>query len=283
VPSNENLSEKTIGKIIYPDLIKNNHQETMDKIKNANFATVDMHALVYDICVLPNNCFLSLNFDSISVVDEKFNIIKTIQKIDDKPISSPGSALNMEKNCIYVSNRSGHCVYMLDIDLNMIKSFGSEGKDKNSFKYPHGICFNDDYLYVCDYSNFRIQIFNSDLEYGDSIKLSVAPLTIQISGTSIGIVGHDNSVHFYDKSTKALKKQHNQNCYGRISEINSLFYVITKSSFKMLYCFDADGNLLSEESINRLDELLTENFDRRIFYYKNNVFMTNGIEIIKFI
>ncbi len=267
MPSDEKLSEKMIGETY--------NGKNIDKIKNANFEIIKIPEFVSDICILTNNRLLTTNNDSIIMFDDKFNIVKTLEKPGCNGIAS-----NNLKNFIYVTNEVSHCVYMMDLDLNVLKTFGSEGSDNTSLNKPYGVCFKDDRLYVCDYFNFRIQILNSDLEYVDTLKLSCAPFRIKISGSSIGITGHDDSILFYDLNTHELKKQH-FNFSGRISEIDSLFYLITPS--KMLCCFAMDGNLIKEENIDRFSNHLLNRWEGIIFYFNKTLIMTNGITTFKFI
>jgi hypothetical protein len=258
----------------------NSMAEIMYKMEKGNYETVQMKVL--DVCVLPNNRLLSTTLYSIAILDEKFNIVKETKYIDGNAIYSYGVAFNNEQNFIYVSSRDS--IYLLDVYLNKIKSFGSRGSNKNSLIHPRGIFLKDDYLYVCDRGNKRIQILNSDLEYIDTIKLFFIPDTIKIFGTTIGIAAYNGSIQFYDLKTKEFKKELD-NLYGRISEIDSLFYVVTYSPSKMFYCFDSDGNIKREIDIERFKNLKFDYWGGNILYFNNSLIMTSykTDKIIKFI
>ncbi len=253
----------------------------MDKIEKENYETV--HMRVFDGCVLPNNLFLISTLHSIAILDESFNIIKEIEEIDGNGIDCHGLAFNIKKNCIYASIYLFDCLYMLDSDLNNIKSFGSQ-ESNNNLNSPSGICFKDPYLYVCDRGNKRIQILNSDLEFIDTITLDFKPLTIKISDSLMGISTSDTLIQFFDLNKKELKKQYD-NLDGRLSEIDSLFYLVTFSPSKMVYCFDEDGNLKIEINIDRFSKFLCNYWDGNILKYNNNLIMTsyNRGRIMKFI
>ncbi len=255
----------------------------MDKIENGSYETVQMR--VVDACVMPNNRLLASNHQSISILDERFNIIKEIEKMDGNFIESYGVAFNNKKNCIYVSCYHSHCIYMLDLDLNKIKSFGSHGSNNNNLDCPSGICLNDDYLYVCDTLNFRIQILNSDLQYIDMIDLSFYPQTTRCIGATMGIAGldadnGDHAIEFYDLNTKELKKKHD-NLYGKLNRIDSLFYFVSDDPTR-LYCFNTDGNKIKEIKISRFEGLIP--IDTNLLYFDNSLIMTNGSKsLIKFL
>jgi hypothetical protein len=266
-----------IGKLVS----KNNMTELMDKIENGSYETI--HMRIVDACVLSNNRLLASTHRSISILDERFNIIKEIEKIDGNYIYSYGVAFNNKKHCIYASCVQSHCIYMLDLDLNKIKSFGSQGSNNNNLDCPSGICLNDDHLYVCDTRNVRIQILNSDLQFIDTIKLiNCHPEQIKIIGSTMCIFKITGSIQFYDlKNTKQLKKQHDE-LDGRLSRIDSFFYLVTS---KMLYYFDANGNIIKEMKIERFSNLIWNALDGILLYFNNRLIVIsfNTDTIIKFL
>ncbi|XP_070555088.1 tripartite motif-containing protein 2-like [Ptychodera flava] len=63
---------------------------------------------------------------------------------------------------VFVSDNGSHSVKVFDADGGFLFSFGSRGSADGQFTYPWGIC-NDQQgcVYVCDYSNNRVQKFSS--------------------------------------------------------------------------------------------------------------------------
>ena len=61
---------------------------------------------------------------------------------------------------VYVADHNGHCVHVFTTEGQYVTSFGQEGKNEGNFNYPTGMCADEDgFLYVCDYSNGRVQKF----------------------------------------------------------------------------------------------------------------------------
>ena len=77
----------------------------------------------------------------------------------------------------------------MDNELNLIKTFGSAGDGMDQLIGPRTICCQNDYLFVSDRFNKRIQILTLDLEFHDTIQLDFLPLSIAVSSTTIGIDG----------------------------------------------------------------------------------------------
>ncbi len=273
-PSEEKLNESIIGEISSKTFLSQ-HSFILDKIIRNTYENYAIQVL--DMCVLANNQIVaSTNNNSLSLFDENFDLIKRIERIDDKPIYSFGVAYNPTNNKIYASNWSNDCVYMLDLGLNKLKSYGSQGMNNNNNLYrPFGICINNDLLYICDASNQRIQILNPDLAYIGTINLNYVPYTIKISKTSICVCGSNCTLNFYDLNTRALKRQYT-NVSGRINEIDSVFYFVTFSPTKKLCCYDTDGNSIEEIDIEQLSQYVSYVWDGLIINFNNSLIMANN-------
>ena len=159
-------------------------------------------------------------------------------------------------NYIYITDRDKHCLHLMDLNLNIIRSFGSIGSGNQNFKYPLSICIENNLLYVTDCKNKRIQVFNNNFEFIDGIKLTGNPFSIKFSDKTIGICS-SNGVYFYDITTKTLKNEY-KNIIGKMNSINNNFYLLSNQPLKRLYCYDNDGNLV-EEIINKSFDKLIEN------------------------
>ena len=58
-----------------------------------NFDSIELHVL--DMCVLANNQLVaSTNNNSISIFNKNFDLIRRIERIDEKPIYSCGVVFN---------------------------------------------------------------------------------------------------------------------------------------------------------------------------------------------
>ena len=243
-----------------------------EKLKSATYEVIQFEG-IQDVCTLPENRFLSSRKGALTIYDENFVALKKVEKIDDKKIDCYGVVLN-KNNIIYASDYKNSCVYMMDLDLVKLKTFGSKGNDKTKLDGPIGVACTDELLYVSDCANRRIQIFNFDLAYVGTIMLNFCPQTIRISNSTLGVLGYDKSLNFYDLKTKKLKKQYSGDL-GRICEVESNFYVVSSNPLKA-YCFDTDGFLIEEVGLEKYRVILSHvsGWDGNLFMFNNNLFMT---------
>lgn len=66
-------------------------------------------------------------------------------------------------NTVYVAENNGNRIQRFTRKGEFIDTFGSEGSGKGQMKYPWGICLDSNgKLYVTEYGNNRVQIFNKD-------------------------------------------------------------------------------------------------------------------------
>lgn len=65
----------------------------------------------------------------------------------------------------YVCDFDNSCVVKLDKEGNPIASYGEKGTKAGCFSHPTAIVSHDGELYVLDQGNYRIQIFDMDMQY----------------------------------------------------------------------------------------------------------------------
>ena len=63
-----------------------------------------------------------------------------------------------------------HRVQKFDINGNYLLQFGGRGKGDGQLNAPYGITAHDDKVYVADYSNHRIAVFQSDGQFCSSFR-----------------------------------------------------------------------------------------------------------------
>ena len=230
----------------------------MDEIKKAiqigDFEPINAHGNPYEIRRLSNEFFLTSNLNSIQLFDSR-----TFTPLRWRKVNAKGCAVYNDKN-IYISDSYKNCISLINFDGNKefskeIKSFGSQGSDDEQLNNPSTIFCENEYLYVSDNKNKRIQILTLDLIYDDTIQLNFEPQSIAVSSTTIGIVGQTlighkgkYDLYFYDIKTKSLKNEY-KNLRGRISLIGSYFYVVTSKPSTKVFIFDKEGDLIDEASI----------------------------------
>ena len=169
---------------------------------------------------LPNGNFVCGTDNSVILLNEKLQNIKEF--------STWGSysfcALS-HRNEIYVSSYRDNSILVFDLNLNLLKKFNltENGLGYDQRCYPEGLCCHEDYLYICDAKNKRIQILTLDLEYVNTITIyrQLFPNRIQISKTTIGVSCKDATL-FFDLKSRTLKYTYNY--ATKLNYIDSIFY-----------------------------------------------------------
>ena len=87
--------------------------------------------------------------------------IKVVNDIDGEKMGN-AHAIACNKDGLWALTCDGHhCVYMFDSHDESVWTFGNRGHGKVHFNYPYGLAFdNNNYLYVSDYGNSRVQKFS---------------------------------------------------------------------------------------------------------------------------
>lgn len=98
---------------------------------------------------------------------------------------------------IYVSDVYYYTIFMYNLDGTLYGNFGSEGSGPGEFHYPNGIIAFNKELYVADYGNRRLQIFDLEGTYKrewplihPSSSLNSGPKVIVISDGEIFFVSN---------------------------------------------------------------------------------------------
>ena len=71
-----------------------------------------------------------------------------------------GLAYDPDRRRLYLTDTLYHKIYTLDLEGNVIRSFGERGSEPGQFNYPLAVAYRNDRLYVVDAMNFRIQILD---------------------------------------------------------------------------------------------------------------------------
>ena len=89
------------------------------------------------------------------------------------------------QNTVFVTQYYGDYVNMYELEGKLMKSVGSKGNGNTQFNSPYGIDVSDrnHNIYVCDYSNNRVQILTEELKYHSvlGIGLFTNPLDIKVT------------------------------------------------------------------------------------------------------
>ena len=175
-------------------------------------------------------------------------------------------------------------ILKLGFEFNLIKSIIIPGSGVNQFRSPWGICFKNVILYNCEYYNKRIQIYNKELEFIDSVKVDYLPVWIKISNSFIFVqAACIKSVFIYDLDTFSFKKKiDNPSEHCRLSVINSNLYRFNSNS-KSLFLYHENGDFSEEIIVNNVDgKIIPDSYDGKFIHFNGNLLMTSGKNLIKF-
>ena len=100
------------------------------------------------------------------------------------------------KDRVFVTQNEGGCLLVYDLNGQFIKQVGTPGNKEGQFTNPYGIAINNTNgdIYVCDYSNHRIQIFSNDYSYRSQFGKSILkyPTDIQLTRDVIFVLSNHN-------------------------------------------------------------------------------------------
>ena len=80
-----------------------------------------------------------------------------------------GVAVDNSDYCIFVADCEKHCIQKFSPQGQCVKLVGKKGSGCLEFNNPYGLKLNNKKLYVCDTRNYRIQVFDTELNYITSI------------------------------------------------------------------------------------------------------------------
>ncbi len=280
--SKEIVSQKLIGYIVY----QSRAVDVEEFLVKGKAEIIQLNHDVWDILALDRNRFVcsSRHNKCLILYDKYLNLIRTVDKINEVSFLPVGIA--SYDNHLYIADQLSYSIIKLDNELNKIKSIGSLGSGSNQFRSPYGICCKDGILYICDNGNQRIQIYNKDLEFFDSVEVNYTPWLIKITNSLIFVqAGQVKSLFIYDYYSLSLKhKIDNPAEYCRLSEINSNVYRFNCKSKSVLF-YDENGNFKEEITINNVDgNFLSDALDGTFIEFNCYLLMTSfsGRKLIKF-
>ena len=150
--SEDQVDEKIIVELLFEGFAEYRYKKMKETFLNGKFELIEEAGKPVSLFSLPNGDLICGTADSVKLLDENFK--------ETKSVLTGGfsfCALN-HRNEIYVSVFGKHCFIMFDLNLNQLKQFGSNGAGNDQLKFPCGLCSHNDYLYISDRHNNRIQI-----------------------------------------------------------------------------------------------------------------------------
>jgi hypothetical protein len=182
-------------------------------------------------------------------IRESDNII--FQQIKDIAIDS--------NNSIYVLDGKDCVIYKYDENGKILKRIGRPGQGPGEFGSPCSIFVNSkDWIYVLDRNNRKVEVFDAESKYRETIKIIVMPLgnrknVLSDSEGNIYITGYfkDNNTILakYKNSGEIIKfydlpiTEYEKNRFGSYDNIMTNQYLVGGN-----VCLDEEGNLFCSYS-----------------------------------
>ena len=114
----------------------------------------------------------------------------------------------ISQNKVFVTQYTGHCINMYELEGKLIKSVGSEGNGEAQFKNPHVLDVSDrnNNIYVCDRDNHRIQIFTEELKYHFMLGVDLlrCPRDVKVSRDRVFVLAENDPCMFVFNSDHVL-------------------------------------------------------------------------------
>ena len=163
--SNENIDEKLVADIYFN--YAQEQADVVDLLKNGKRRIVDLDHKPDDIILLPNNQILTVNNTNRNYVlyDQNLKKLKEINKINGQGFTPLSITVNRDENILYMSLFNNNKILMANLEFNVLKTIGSIGSGDNQFNCPYDMCLQNTILYICDYNNQRMKLYNKDLEF----------------------------------------------------------------------------------------------------------------------
>ncbi|KAI6661340.1 Cell surface protein [Oopsacas minuta] len=119
---------------------------------------------------------------------------------DDGNMSYP-KCLAICRNRVLIS-QDNHCIMNYQLDGKFVSKIGKLGNGELEFNYPWGITIDESNgdVYICDYSNNRIQILSENLHFKSKFARDTKPIDIKLNKDKIFILDASNPcLHIFDK------------------------------------------------------------------------------------
>ena len=236
--------------------------------------------VVYDIIALPNYHFLMVHFSDgyLGYYNEHLKCVKRIDKINGENFTPIGIALHLKEKKLFLSDYLNRRIIMTDLQINFLKSIGSFGAEINQFDGPNDLCLLNNNLYVCDYNNKRIQVYNTELIYSQSLMVNYHPQEIKTLNSKLFIQSAESGLFIYNSNDFSLLKKF-EHGLCRISKLDSDIYEFNHET-KKLFCYDEHANLKEEINLTSVNENLIGVWDGTFIVF-NRAFLlipcSNGI------
>ena len=175
------------------------------------------------------------------------NTAKYLSKFGDgkgKGKMSHPRGLLIRGNRVFVSHN--HCILLYELDGKFVSRIGSKGSGELQFSDPWGLSTDEsnNYIYICDYSNNRIQILSENLQYKSQFGKDTLyhPRGITLYKDNIFVLDQSNPcLHIYNKD---LVLQKSVVTRGEGQVINPCSFFIDKFGYILITDYSSNSILI---------------------------------------
>ena len=199
--------------------------------------------------------------NQLAVVDRRTgNKLKTMSVSSS---SSPCGVAVTADGTIYASH--SHSVEKFSVDGNHVKSIGQNGSNQLEFNTPYSIKAIGNELYVCEYSNSRVQVLDSDGNYLRQFPTAQCSNPYDITATEDGlcVVGSGGNICMYNMEGGLVEKLQVKGCPVVPSTLRGvavdpsgyMFITEYSSSKECVYVFKPSGEYVTRFGL-RSDKMI---------------------------
>jgi hypothetical protein len=244
------------------------------------------------MCTLSDNRLLICDTKSAELVqmDTNFDIVSRIKTIGSKVLLQPTSVCTDEVDNVYITDSTNSLIINCDVNFKMIKHVvGTPGRGKLQFDCPKDICFFNDWVFVLETGNKRVQVLTPDCQFEkfiylytkpyseDAADLMASPCKIAVSANTVAVIDEWRYIRLYtfEGSLKQVIDISNAGYVQSLCFVN--FYLFAHSSNGRLFCFtnidSSDWQELFDRSINDCRE-----YSDRIAYFNKKLVISFGYD-----
>ena len=206
---------------------------------------------------LNNPCALAIHYDTgnIYIADMSNHRVQVFSCNGDyvfmfsEKMNQP-IGICVSQNKVFVTQLSGNCINVYELEGKLIKSVGSKGEVQ--FKSPNSIdvCYRNKNIYVCDYSNQRVQILTDELKYHSMLGIALMkhPRYVKVTRDRVMVLDEIDPCMFVFNSDHVLtnrlitrgdgKQANNPYCFDIDREYNIIMSDYTNHC---VYVFNQEG------------------------------------------
>ena len=144
--------------------------------------------------------------DRVSIFNNKLEMMRRIDNLQ-----GPGNIASDNDANMYICTTADHRVHKIAADDTVLASVGGHGRASDEFSTPNGACFHNQKLYVCDSENYRIKVYDSDLNLlethdnkvmGFKRRNFACDLAVDSQGFIYMVDSHNHRINVFDENWK---------------------------------------------------------------------------------